>query len=71
MGRVGLALKAYKRKWKRNQGVIFICLKNAGKRFFWGAGGVSKIKGGFLEELPGENKEDIFQLVVGIWRWNR
>lgn len=38
---------------------------------FWGAGGVSKIKGGFLEELPGENKEDIFQLVVGIWRWNR
>lgn len=24
--------------------------------------------GGFLEELPGENKECRFQLVVSVWR---
>lgn len=40
---------------------------NAGKNF-WGKKGVHKRMGGFLEELPGENKECRFQLVVSVWR---
>lgn len=41
------------------------------EEIFWGAGGRCKLRGGFLEELPGQNKEDRFKLVVGVGEWNR
>ena len=47
---------------------MFIYLINSRKRFFGGTGGRCKLRGGFLEELPGQNKEDRFKLVVGVWR---
>lgn len=36
--------------------------------FFQGSWGRHKLRGGFLEERSGQNKEDRFKLVVGVWR---